>query len=70
MNKKKADVKKELSQYIKDNKNINAALNETDTSLVLNIPGTTTQQATFVYFFDKQGKCRLQKTIAKKCKIL
>lgn len=64
INKKKADVKKELSQYIKDNKNINAALNETDTSLVLNIPGTTTQQATFVYFFDKQGKCRLQKTIA------
>jgi hypothetical protein len=64
INKKKAEVKKELDKYITDNKSINATLSETDTSLVLNIPGTTTQQANFVYFFDKEGKCRSQKTTA------
>ena len=62
---KKADVKQELAKYIKDNEKIKATLSETDTSLVLNIPGTTTQQASFVYFFDKEGKCRSQKTTAK-----
>ncbi len=64
INKQKAAIKKELGKYITDNKSLNATLSETDTTLVLNITGTTTQQASFVYFFDKQGKCRLQKTIA------
>lgn len=64
INKKKAEVEKELAQYIKENKSINATLSETDTSLALNIAGTATQQASFVYFFDKEDKCRLQKTTA------
>lgn len=64
INEKKADIKKDLQQYVSDNKTLKATLSETDSSLVLTVPGEASQQADFIYFFDKEGKCRLQKTIA------
>lgn len=64
INQNKATVKKELEQYLNDNAGINAKLSETDTSLVLMVTGGETEKSSFVYFFDKQGKCRSQKTTA------
>lgn len=64
IDKKKADIKKELVKYISDNEKIKATLYDTDSSLLLSISETESQPVNFIYLFDKTGKCRLQKTIA------
>ena len=64
MNKSKAEVKKGLNKYILDNDSIKATLTETDSSLVLIVPGPKALPANFIYGFDKAGKCNSQKTIA------
>lgn len=64
INKTKTEVRKGLDKYILENDSIKATLTETDSLLVLKVPGTKTLPADFIYRFNKSGKCSSQKTIA------
>ncbi len=64
INSTKGDVKKELLLYIENNGKTKATISETDSSLLLKIPGTKTEEVNFVYTFDKTNLCLSQKVIA------
>jgi hypothetical protein len=64
INKTKAQVKKELNEYISKNDSLNATVSETDVAIVLVIKGPKTLPADFIYRFDKSGKCISEKVIA------
>ena len=63
MNKTKAQVKKELTEYAAKNDSLNVTISETDTAIVLAIKGSNTLPADFIYRFDKAGKCMSEKVI-------
>jgi len=63
--KSKSEVKKELEAYLLDNKAINPALTETDSTLVLMVNDPVAQTARFIYGFDRAtGQCNYQRTEA------
>jgi hypothetical protein len=64
INKTKAQVKKELNEYISKNDSLNATVSETDVAIVLVIKGPKTLPADFIYRFDKAGKCISEKVVA------
>lgn len=64
INKTKAQVKKELNEYISKNDSLNATVSETGTAIVLVIKGPKTLPADFIYRFNKAGKCISEKVVA------
>jgi hypothetical protein len=64
INKTKAQVKKELNDYISKNDTLNASISETDTATILSVKGPKTLPADFIYRFDKAGKCKSEKIMA------
>lgn len=64
INKTKAQVKKELNDYVSKNDTLNASISETDTAMVLSIKDLKTLPADFIYRFDKTGKCKSEKIMA------
>jgi hypothetical protein len=64
INKTKAQVKKELKEYISKNDSLNAIISEADSATMLSIKGPKTLPADFIYRFDKAGKCKSEKVIA------
>ena len=64
INKSKAEVTKELKEYISKNDSLNAIVSASDTAIVLSIKGPKTLPADFIYRFDKAGKCISEKIVA------
>lgn len=64
INKSKSYVLKGLKKYSTDNPTAAATISETDSTIVMNIPGSAMQPATFSYYFDQKGKCMAEKTKA------
>ena len=60
----KSQVTKKLNDYIRKNDTLNAAINVTDTAIILNVKGSPSLPADFIYKFNKEGKCISEKTIA------
>ncbi len=63
INKTKAQVRKELNEYVSMNDSLNAAISETATAITLSIKGPKTLPADFIYRFDKTGKCKSEKVM-------
>ena len=63
INKSKAEVKKELTDYIIKNDSLKALIAETDSTIRLVIKGPEVLPADFIYFFDKSGKCKSEKVV-------
>jgi hypothetical protein len=63
INKNKAQVKKELNEYITKNDSLNATIKETASSIILTIKGQGALPADFIYHFDKKGKCNSEKVM-------
>jgi hypothetical protein len=63
--KSKAQVKKELGEYVIINKQFDPVITETDSSLVMTIKEEDAKPVRFIYGFDGQsGKCNSQRTEA------
>ena len=64
LDKKKAQVKKELQGYLKKNNQLSGAVSETDSTVVLSVKEGSSLPGEFAYYFDDNGKCNREKVTA------
>jgi uncharacterized protein YxeA len=58
--KNKSQVLKQLNKYDTGSPDAKKTISSTDSTITLNISGTGTQPGTFVYHFNKEGKCFIE----------